>query len=99
MLGKAFFVEKVADCAASEQFLWRGLAVQSPVGALGGFCGPYGASRARLRPLARLAPPCGRCWAIRGTAPVKLANQPKRPRSEICAGLFGLRRPLPGKDR
>ena len=37
----------------------------------GGICGPYGASRARLRPLARLAPPCGRCWAIRGTAPVK----------------------------
>jgi len=36
MLGKAFFVEKVADCGASEQFLWRGLAVQSPAGALWG---------------------------------------------------------------
>lgn len=59
----------------------------------GGLCGPYGASRARL------APPCGRCWAIRGTAPVKLAQHPERPRSGICAGLFGLHKPFPGKDR
>ena len=40
MLGKAFFVEKVADCGASEQFLCRGLAVQSPAGALGGCLHP-----------------------------------------------------------
>lgn len=78
-LAKPFFVEKVAACGANEQFLCRGLAVQSPEGALWGLCGPCGACRARVCPLALLTPRYARCWAILAAWPVKLANQPERP--------------------
>lgn len=97
MLGKAFFVEKVADCGASEQFLWRGLAVQSPArGFVGGLTPPSPCGGFRKA----LTPRYARCWAILAAWPVKLANQPKRPQSGPaqpleCVSMTGEGGPTP----
>jgi len=84
MLGKAFFVEKVADCGASEQFLWRGLAVQSPAGALWGVCTPKPPRGLQKRANASLRSLLGHSGRLAGEA-----GQPAK-----TASIGDLRRPF-----